>query len=242
MREGTRVAARRCVKLLSLVPLVAACAEPTGHEERDLADIDQLSAVVMADVGTPSDPIGFPVSMPAVSAFIDYPGDHCYALRATATVDGSAPDMFIAGGYDDPACTKPSLYVDELPAPRDVSTITLSDASATMTIEVARLFVNPRLSVAPTLTAGAQVIRVDDPRAIDAATVWFRSANGRDSWMKAADPSIQGQLRFTVPPGSTGTGTLGVVVKIRDNAVTCIGWASCKAIVNGGASFAVTIQ
>jgi hypothetical protein len=229
------------VKLLSLLPLVAACGPSLDHEARDLADIEDLSAVVMADVGTPSDPIGFPVALPALSAFIDYPGDDCYSLRAAATVDGSVPDTFIAGGFDD-ACTKPSLYVDAVPAPRDVSTIVLADASATMTIEIARLFVNPRLSVATTLAAGAQIIRVDDPRAIDSATVWFRSDNGKDSWMIAADPSIQGQLRFVVPPRTTGTGTLGVVVKIRDNAVTCIGWASCKAIVSGGASFAVTIQ
>jgi hypothetical protein len=230
----------RSVKLLSLLPLVTACADPTGHEMRDLADIDSLSAVVMADVGTPSDPIGFPIEQPALSAFIDYPGDDCYALRAIATVDDREPDEFVAGGFDG-ACTKPSLYVDALPEPRDISTIALSDASGTMTIEVARLFANPQLSVATTLSPGPQVILVDDPRAIDSATVWFRSDNDKDSWMIAADPSIQGQLRFTIPPRASGSGTLGVVVKIRDNAVTCVGWASCKAIVNGGASFAVTI-
>jgi hypothetical protein len=213
------------VKSLCLVPLLAACADLPPRDERDLAAV-KISAVVTVHLA----------ETPVFTTELVYDG--CYSLHVMATVDDVAVDL--EEPEDD--CAKAMLHVDERPAPRDISTITLADASATKSIEVARLFVNPRLTVSPAMTAGPQIIGVEDPRAIDSAMVWFRSADNRTSWIKPADPSTQGQLRFTVPPGVTGQGTLGVELTIKDNAVTCLGWASCKASVNGGEVFTVTVQ
>ncbi len=229
--------------LLAYVAALAACADPPARDAK-LVEIDQLTAIVDADVGVPQDPLGTPSIGTGVSVYIDYPGSACYSLATTtATVDGSEPDAFLAGGMDaDAACEKPAIYLDAPPTPRDVSTITLADDTATYSLTVARLFVNPTITLPTTLSVGPQVARIDDPRAIAAATVWWRSADGTQGWMKPVDASTHGELRFTIPTATSGRGTLGITITIRDNAVSCVGFASCKAIVRGGGAFDVTVQ
>ena len=235
--------------LAILAAFSGGCTDPLEREVRELAAMPNLDAVVDVDVGVPQDPFGLPSYSTGLSVFIDYAGDVCYSLHASATalVDGTTPETFMIGGLessskdDEVYCAKPAIYTAR-PAPRDTSTITVADDSAAYEIAVARLFVNPRITLAASLAPGPVVARVDDPRAIDSATVWWRTADGTQGWMKPVDVSTHGELRFSLPAETRGTGTLGITVTIRDNDVSCIGFASCKAIVRGGGAFAVTVE
>jgi hypothetical protein len=227
--------------LVAAVAVLAACTDSVPREERHLEDMPQLAANIDVDVGVPADPFGTPNIATGLSVLIDYAADGCYALHSSASASVDGHELAIIDG-DDETCAKPSIYLDALPAPRDISTIDLRDESATYSISVARLFVNPRITLATQLAPGAVVARVDDPRAIASATVWWRSADGKQSWMKPVDASTQGELRFVIPAGTSGQGTLGIAVTIRDNDVSCVGFASCKAIVRGGGAFVVDVQ
>src|SRR5688572_31729844 len=108
--------------LALLVATLAACTEPLPREERQLADISELTAVVDTDVGVPQDPFGTPNIATGLSVLIDYANtDTCYSLHASATarVDGLEPDVFFTGGLEsssedaDSYCTKPAIFVDE---------------------------------------------------------------------------------------------------------------------------------
>ena len=233
----------------AFVALLAACTDSLPHEERTLAAMPNLSAVVDVDVGVPADPFASSSAATGLGVSMDYPDAACYSLATTthATIDGLAPEILVVGGMgstsngDPSSCTKPAIYTP-LQAPRDVSTITVADHTATYEIRVARLFVNPAITIPTTLQPGPVVAKVDDPRAIASATVWWRGADGAQSWMKPADVSTHGALRFQIPSETHGPGTLGITLTIRDNDVACVGFASCKAIVRGGGAFAVTVE
>lgn len=233
----------------AFVAMLAACTDPLPREERPLAEMPTLSAVVDVDVGVPEDPFGPPNVSPGLSVYMDYAGATCYSLHATtrAHVDGIEPETLLVGGVessskdDETYCAKPAIYTPRQD-PRDVSSIVVEDHTAAYEIRVGRLFVNPAITLPQPLRPGPVVARIDDPRAIASATVWWRSADGGQSWMKPVDTSTHGELRFAIPAETHGQGTLAITLTIRDNDVSCVGFASCKAIVRGGHAFAVAVE
>src|SRR5687768_3816635 len=82
--------------------LATGCVESMEGEERRLAELGELSAVVDVDVGVPQDPYGFPNYATGLSVFIDYPSSTCYSLddSASAKIDDVDPDTFMTGGFE----------------------------------------------------------------------------------------------------------------------------------------------
>lgn len=241
-------------KLACVVALLAGCDALDGHEHRSLMELGAVTAEVFVDLGAPwgtgSDDVH-----PGAHVSLDYSASGCLSLEhdAEGMLDGTASDYSEVGYYDDgggyghnddPYCARPAFYFERVPASRDVSTVEVSDASASFSVEIPLLLVNPVITLGELERGSIAVARVEDSRPITSVRVWFQSSYEEPTpvyW--PVDATIVGtEVRFPVPTTARGSGTLGINLTYKEHDLACTGFASCDVHVQAGASFTRTFQ
>jgi hypothetical protein len=216
----------------------------------DLDDVrDELDVYVGADIGAPSELVG---QSALFHLSFNEPDHGCVFLDDSAQVllDGVAAERFVREGISHAGCDGDEYELTMLPTARDVSEIELRDSSASVTIRVPQLLVNPAFESAGTAQRGTMTsVRILDERPIRSASVLWRAAPpGTGEWRTyAADHDTPGELRVMVPATAPlGPGTLAVEVTIYHGGLEdpglCPGIASCQVNSRGGAYLSLTIE
>lgn len=201
----------------------------------------------------------------ALTLTVQYnPQDDCLTLAddAKATLDQTALEAADRGGgtfiprAGGSACIRPTFRLadlSKLPATPPASAIfTVSDASATMKLEVANPFTErtvEKIAPAGDLHRGDAVTLQWSPATdtVKEAEVRFVLGACNQALATTAQTTIEGQtkIHFTVPASlpadCNGAGKLMVSPGAEAQAKTCEGAASCKATIAAGPELAATV-
>lgn len=241
--------------LLVLVPTLVAC---TSENVAPLIEFGPMSASIDVELGPVSAESGRDVN-PRVNVSFSHANPDCPVFDddIKASIDGVRPDSFEHGYYDegsgyshddDPICQSPFFSIDKVPPALPRSTLRLADATADLSLEVDRLFVNPAMTLATPLVRG-QMARIDvaDERQITKVEAeWWVEEGTEDNWsamiydvMATITPS---GISFRMPTEVSGVGRLEVRVELAAPQLTCNGFSMCSVTIKGSQTFDATLQ
>lgn len=239
------------MRALLLVPVLAAC---TTQNAAPLAEFGPISVWIAAELGPLSAESGRDVN-PRVHVAFDHSNPDCPVFDGDidASIDGVRPDSFERGYYDEgggyghdtgASCQPPYFSIDRVPPAKPLSILRLVDATADLTVEVDRLFVNPTMTLATPLVRG-QIARIDvaDDREVTKveAEWWVGDENSAmiyDVMATVASNSIS----FRMPSNVSGSGWLEVRVELAAPQVACNGLSMCSVTIMGSETFDATLQ
>jgi len=241
--------------VLVLVPTLVAC---TSQNVAPLSEFGPMSASIDVELGPVSAESGRDVNPRVHVAFShDNPDCPVFDDDLNATIDGVRPDSFEHGYYDEgsgyshddgPSCQPPFFSIDRVPPAQPRSSLRLVDATAELSLEVDRLFVNPAMTLATPLVRG-QLARIDvaDDRQITKveAEWWVESgdeSNGSAVIYDVMATTTPNGISFRMPTEVSGVGRLEVRVELAAPQLTCNGFSKCSATIKGSQTFDATLQ
>jgi hypothetical protein len=234
-----------------VLALVGGC---STENVQPLSEFGPIAASIDVDLGPLPEGAGDLDVNPRVFVAFDHSNPACPVFGDVDTsIDGVRPDALENGYYDDgsgwgdnhdPSCQPPYYSIDHVPPGKPTSILRLADATASYSMEVDRLFVNPAMTIATPLARG-QVARIDvaDDRQITKVdAMWWvgnsESATGYDVMATVAANGIS----FTMPTQVSGPGWLEVRVGLAAPQITCNGFSTCSATIKGSQRFEGTLQ
>ncbi len=241
--------------LLALVPTLAAC---TTQNVAPLSEFSPMSASISVELGPLSSDIGFDGN-PRVDVSLHHflPGCPVFDDDIKASIDGVRPDSFERGYYeeasgyghnDDPTCQSPYFSINKVPPAQPRSILRVSDATAELSLEVDRLFVNPAMTIATPLVRGqlARIDVADDREITKVSAMWW--VERRDEYGSSATgydvlPTVSPTgISFRMPTQVSGDGWLEVRVELAAPELTCNGFSKCTVMIKGSQTFDGTLQ
>jgi len=240
--------------LLVLAPTLVAC---TLENVAPLIEFGPMSASIDVELGPVSAESGRDVN-PRVHVAFSHDNPDCPVFDdISASIDGERPDSFEHGSYDDgsgyghndgPSCQPPFFSIDKVPPARPRSILRLADATAALSLEVDRLFVNPAMTLATPLVRGqmARIDVADDRQITKVAAEWWVEEGDEDNWsamiydvMATVTPN---GISFRMPTEVSGVGRLEVRVELAAPQLTCTGFSRCTVRIKGSQTFDATLQ
>ena len=183
----------------------------------------------------------------------DHPDCPVFDDGISASIDGVRPDSFERGYYDDgggyghnddPICQSPFFSIDKVPPAQPWSTLRLADATADLSLEVDRLFVNPAMTLATPLVRG-ELARIDvaDDRPITRVEAEWWVEEGTSATIHDVMASIMSnRIALRMPSEVSGGGRLEVRVQLAAPQLTCSGFSMCTVMIKGSETFDATLQ
>jgi hypothetical protein len=239
------------MRAVLLFPTLVAC---SSQNVAPLIDFGPMSASISVELGPLSAESGRDVnSRVNVSFSHDNPDGPVLDDDIDASIDGVRPDSFELGYYedgsgyghnDDPICQPPFFSIDKVPPQKPRSILRLADASADLSLEVDRLFVNPAMTLAIPLMRG-ELGRIDvaDDRQITKVEAEWWVEQGTSATIYDVMPTItSNSISFRMPAEVNGPGRLEVRVELAAPQLTCNGFAMCAVSMKGSATFDATLQ
>jgi hypothetical protein len=233
------------------LPLLVAC---SSQNVAPLSEFGPMSAWISVELGPLPADGGLDVNHRVFVSFShDAPGCPVFDDDIDVSIDGVRPDSLEVGYYDEgggyghdtsPFCQPPYFSIDRVPPAQPRSTLRLRDATADLSLEVDRLFVNPAMTIATPLVRG-QVARIDvadDRQLTKVDAEWWvgdeTSATGYD-----AMATIDGNgIALRMPSDTSGPGWLEVRVQLAAPQLTCNGFSECDVTISASEKFDATLQ
>jgi len=238
--------------LLFLVPTFGAC---TSENVAPLIEFGPMSASISVELGPVSAESGRDVNPRIhVSFSHDQPNCPVFDDDVNASIDGVRPDSFELGYYDegggyghndDPSCQSPYFSIDRVPPAQPRSILRLADATADLSLEVDRLFVNPSMTLTTPLARGRlALIEVADDRSITKVEAEWWDEDGTSATIYDVMPTLTpAGIEFRMPTQSevTGAGRLEVRVELATPQLACNGFSKCSVTIKGSQTFDATL-
>jgi hypothetical protein len=238
--------------LLVLVPSLVAC---SSQNVAPLSEFGPIEAYIGVELGPLAGESGDLDVNPRVFAELSHNNPACPVFDddIDVSIDGVRPDSLEPGYYDEgggyghdtePSCQSPYFTIDRVPPAKPVSVLRLADATAEMSLEVDRLFVNPVMTIATPLVHGqaARIDVADDRQITMVDAVWWvgdeESRIGYDAMPTVAANGIA----LTMPSAGTGPGWLEVRVELAAPELTCNGFSTCAVSIKGSAKLDGTLE
>ena len=240
----------RALVVLGLPSLVAC----TSENVAPLSEFGPMSVSVSVELGPLSSESGRDVD-PRIFVLFDHNAPNCPVFDSDidATIDGVRPDSFEHGYYDEgggyghdtsPICQSPYFSIDRVPAPKPLSTLRVRDATADLSLDVDRLFVNPAMTLATPLVRG-QVGRIDvadDRQLMKVDAEWWVGDENSSIGYDAMATITPGGISLRMPTETSGPGRLEVRVQLAAPQLTCNGFSACTVSIHGSEKFDATLQ
>jgi hypothetical protein len=242
--------------LLLLAPALVAC---TSENVAPLSEFGPISAYVEVELGPLAGESGDLDVNPRVFVEFSHNNPDCPVLDddIDTSIDGVRPTSLERGYYDDgsgwgdnhdPSCQRPYFTIDKVPPAKPRSVLRLADATADLSLEVDRLFVNPAMTIATPLVRG-QLARIDvaDDRQIEKveAMWWVEGHDDVGTFQMGYDvkPTVASNvLSFRMPSETSGPGWLEVRVSLAKPEQTCTGFSMCDVTIKGSERFDATLE
>jgi hypothetical protein len=239
--------------LLALVPTLVAC---TSQNVAPLIEFGPMSASISVELGPLSAESGRDVN-PRVNVSFSHDNPDCPVFDddINASIDGVRPDSFEHGYYDEggsgyshddgPICQPGYFSIDKVPPAQPRSILRLADATADLSLEVDRLFVNPAMTIATPLVRGqlARIDVADDRKITKVEAMWWVREGDEDNWSATGYdvmPTITANgISFRMPTEVSGAGSLEVRVDLPAPQLTCNGFSMQ---IKGSQMFDTTLQ
>lgn len=233
------------------LPLLVAC---TSQNVAPLSEFGPMSVSISAELGPLSAESGRDVN-PRVHVAFSHANPDCPVFDddIDTSIDGVRPDSFEHGYYDegggyghntDPICQPPYFSIDRVPPAQPRSTLRLSDATADLSLEVDRLFVNPAMTLATPLVRGqlARIDIADDRQLMKADAEWWVGDETSSTIYDAMATITASGIELRMPSEVSGPGRLEVRVVLAAPQLTCNGFSTCSVVINGSEKFDTTLQ
>lgn len=232
---------------LALVPTIGAC---TTENVSPLSEFGPMSASIDVELGPVSAESGRDVNSRVFVSFShDNPNCPVFDDDINASIDGVRPDSFEVGYYDegggyghndDPSCQSPYFSIDRVPPAQPRSILRLADATADLSLEVDRLFVNPAMTLTAPLARGRLAhIDVADDRLITKVEAEWWDGDETSAYIHDVHATVAADgISFRMPTEVTSTtGHLEVRIVLAAPQLTCNGFSTCTVTIKGSQTF-----
>ncbi len=235
---------------LLLLPALVGC---TSENVAPLVEFGPMSAWILVELGPVSAESGRDVN-PRVDVSFSHDNPDCPVLDddITASIDGVRPDSFEHGYYDSgsgyshddgPNCQPPFFSIDRVPPAQPRSILRLADATADLSLEVDRLFVNPAMTLTAPLARGRlSHIDIADERPITKVDAEWWDGDETSATIYDVMPTLTPDgISFRMPTEISSAGRLEVRVELAAPQLTCNGFSKCSVTIKGSQTFEATL-